>query len=111
MKISWKREASVSGYRISIQGGRFKKNTKVVDVSSKTTSYNIKKVGKQKLTAGTVYKITVISLYKKGKKIVTGRQQVLKNAYTLPSAPKATSVAWTAKHICRRSFKKPVRCL
>lgn len=44
------------------------------------------------LTAGTVYKITVISLYKKGKKIVTGRQQVLKNAYTLPSAPKATSV-------------------
>ena len=92
MKISWKREASVSGYRIFIQGGRFKKNTKVVDVSSKTTSYTIKKVGKQKLTAGTAYRITVTSLYKKGKKTVTGRQQVLKNAYTLPSAPKATSV-------------------
>ena len=26
-------------------------------------------------------------------------------------APKATSATWTAKHICRRSFKKPVRCL
>ena len=107
IKISWKREASVSGYRISIQGGKFKKNTKVADVSSKTTSYTIKKVGKQKLTAGTAYKITVTSLYKKGKKTVTGRQQVLKNAYTLPSAPKATSVK-KGKTICLKVYWKKV---
>lgn len=107
IKISWKREASVSGYRISIQGGKFKKNTKVVDVSSKTTSYTIKKVGKQKLTAGTAYKITVTSLYKKGKKTVTGRQQVLKNAYTLPSTPKATSVK-KGKARCLKVYWKKV---
>lgn len=107
IKISWKREASVSGYRISIQGGKFKKNTKVADVSSKTTSYTIKKVGKQKLTAGTAYKITVTSLYKKGKKTVTGRQQVLKNAYTLPSTPKATSVK-KGKARCLKVYWKKV---
>lgn len=107
IKISWKREASVSGYRISIQGGKFKKNTKVADVSSKTTSYTIKKVGKQKLTAGTAYKITVTSLYKKGKKTVTGRQQVLKNAYTLPSTPKATSVK-KGKTRCLKVYWKKV---
>ena len=107
IKISWKREASVSGYRISIQGGKFKKNTKVVDVSSKTTSYTIKKVGKQKLTAGTAYKITVTSLYKKGKKTVTGRQQVLKNAYTLPSTPKAISVK-KGKARCLKVYWKKV---
>lgn len=107
IKISWKREASVSGYRISIQGGKVKKNTKVADVSNKTTSYTIKKVGKQKLTAGTAYKITVTSLYKKGKKTVTGRQQVLKNAYTLPSTPKATSVK-KGKARCLKVYWKKV---